>query len=62
MSGKAMQVAAPPAGTALRDVTRRIEEREGHVAEYAASLLTVREAFAAPKIRVGVIRVTPGHK
>jgi hypothetical protein len=29
MSGKAMQVAVPPAGSALREMTRRIEKRVG---------------------------------
>lgn len=30
MSGKAMQDAVPPLGTALREVTRKFEESEGH--------------------------------
>ena len=47
--GKAMQVTVPPAGSALRELMRRIEESEGHVAEFAASLLPLEEALAAPK-------------
>jgi len=46
MSGKAIQVAVPPAGT-VREVTRG--KSEGHGAEFAASLLPRKSAFAAPK-------------
>jgi hypothetical protein len=46
MSGKAIQDAVPPAGT-VREVTRR--KSEGHGAEFAASLLPRKSAFAAPK-------------
>jgi hypothetical protein len=46
MSGKAMQDAVLPAGT-VREVTRR--KSEGHGAEFAASLLPTKSAFAAPK-------------
>jgi hypothetical protein len=45
MSGKALD-SVPPAGT-VRDVTRR--KSEGHGAEFAASLLPVKVALAAPK-------------
>jgi hypothetical protein len=48
MSGKAKQDAVPPAGTDIWEVTLYIEESEGHT-EFAASLLQVNEAFAAPK-------------
>jgi hypothetical protein len=47
MSGKAFQDAAPPARTAIQEVTL-IEESEGH-ANDPASLLHRTEAFAAPK-------------
>ena len=50
MSGKAMN-SVPPAGT-VRDVTRR--KCEGHGAEFAASLLEQRDAFAAPKAEARV--------
>jgi hypothetical protein len=61
MSGKAMQSTVPPAGTA-RVVTRRIEESEGHVAEFAASLLPRRDALAAPKLEPLVLAITFSHK
>jgi hypothetical protein len=60
MSGKAMQSTVPPAGTA-RVVTRRIEESEGHVAEFAASLLPMTDALAAPKLEPLVLAITPSH-
>lgn len=52
--------AVPPAGTAFREVTRRIES-EGHVAEFAASLVPVTKAFPAPKLERGVMLVTTAH-
>jgi hypothetical protein len=61
MSGKAMQSTVPPAGTA-RVVTRRIEESEGHVAEFAASLLPRRDALAAPKLEPLLLAITFSHK
>jgi hypothetical protein len=61
MSGKAMQSTVPPAGTA-RVVTRRIAESEGHVAEFAASLLPRRDALAAPKLEPMVLAITLSHK
>jgi hypothetical protein len=61
MSGKAMQSTVPPAGTA-RVVTRRIEESEGHVAEFAASLLPLTDALAAPKLEPAVLAITFSHK
>ena len=51
MSGKAID-SVPPAGT-VRDVTRR--KCEGHGAEFAASLLKQRDAFAAPKAETRVM-------
>jgi hypothetical protein len=57
MSGKAMQNSVPPAGT-VRVVMRRIEESEGHVAEFAASLLSITEALAAPKVEDSMILLT----
>jgi hypothetical protein len=54
MSGKAMQGSAPAAGT-VRVVMRRINEGEGHVAGFAASLLPLTEAFAAPNLAVRAI-------
>ena len=62
MSGKAMQNAAPPVETAFREVTRRIEESEGHVAEFAASLVPGMKALPAPKLVTGVIVLTRAHK
>jgi hypothetical protein len=44
MSGKAID-AVPPVGT-VQEVTRR--KSEGHGAEFAASLLPRKSAFAAP--------------
>jgi hypothetical protein len=54
MSGKAID-SVPPAGT-VRDVTRR--KCEGHGAEFAASLLGSRDAFAAPKAESCVMGIT----
>jgi len=48
MSGKVID-AVPPARTAIWEVTLFVEESEGHSAEFAASLLQVEGAFAAPK-------------
>src|ERR1700722_14951903 len=59
MSGKAMSV--PPAGT-VREVTRRIEESEGHVARVCGLLVTRVEAFAAPKLEVPVARIRGNDK
>lgn len=53
MSGKVMQDAVPPAGTALK-VTWRIEE-SGHMLKVAASLLGLGLALAAPKREPDVI-------
>jgi hypothetical protein len=61
MSGKAMQSTVPPAGTA-RVVTRRIEESEGHVAEFAASLLPTTDALAAPKLETLLRVIAFSHK
>jgi hypothetical protein len=61
MSGKALNVAVPSAGTAIRDMVRRIEESVGHE-EFAASLLRRLEALAAPKGRNSVITLTRSHK
>jgi hypothetical protein len=61
MSGKAMQSSVPPSGT-VRVVSRRIEECEGHVAEFAASLVLLTDALAAPKFENVVIVITSGHK
>ena len=57
-----MQNAAPPVETAFREVTRRIEESEGHVAEFAASLVPGMKALPAPKLVTGVIVLTRAHK
>jgi hypothetical protein len=56
-----MQSSVPPSGT-VRVVSRRIEECEGHVAEFAASLVLITDALAAPKFENGVIVVTSGRK
>lgn len=56
-----MQSSVPPSGT-VRVVSRKVEECEGHVAEFAASLLLLREALAAPKFQNAVIVVTSGRK
>jgi hypothetical protein len=58
MSGEAI-VSVPPAGT-VWDVTRR--KCEGHGAEFAASLLERRDAFAAPKAESCVMWITRGDK
>jgi hypothetical protein len=51
-----MQDVVPPAGTAFREVTRSFEESEGRVAqEFAASLLPLRGALAAPKVPTEVV-------
>ncbi len=60
MSGKAMQSSIPPGGT-VRVVSRRIEESEGHVAEFAAPLVSMTDALAAPKREGSVILVTRRH-
>lgn len=57
-----MQVAAPPDGSALREVIRRIEEGEGHVAEYAAPLVALTKALPAPNPGSRVIRLLALHK
>ena len=54
-------MSVPPAGT-VREVTRRIEESEGHVAEFAASLLPRRDALAAPKLEPLLLVITFSHK
>ena len=50
MSGKAMQDAIPPAGTAFRELSSKDEESEGHCFEFAASLLPWNKALAKPKV------------
>jgi hypothetical protein len=50
--------AAPPARTAIWEVTLFVRESEGHSTSFAASLLQVEDAFAAPKIGRGVIGIT----
>jgi hypothetical protein len=40
VSGKAMPITVPPAGTAIREMSRTIEESEGHLLEFAASFVT----------------------
>jgi hypothetical protein len=57
MSGKA-KFAAPAIGAAIREMTRSIEESEGHVAEFAASLLPERGALAAPNLEATVFLIT----
>jgi hypothetical protein len=47
VSGKALH-AVPPAGTAIRELSRTIEESEGHLPEVAASFVTWNEALAEP--------------
>lgn len=51
-----MQGAIPPAGTAIQEVTRRVEESVH--AKVAASLLRMDEALAAPKLEKSVILLT----
>jgi len=53
MSGKAVQLTVPAART-VRVVTRGIVKSDGHVAEFAASLLSMREALAAPNSELPV--------
>jgi hypothetical protein len=43
-------------------MTRRIEESEGHVAEFAASLLPEKGALAAPNLKAGVFLITATAK
>lgn len=61
MSGKAIQNAAPPAGTA-RELTRRIEESEGHVTWLRPLFLHQGEALPAPKMKIRVISITRRRK
>jgi hypothetical protein len=43
-------------------VTRGIEESDGHVAEFAASLLPMTEALAAPNSELAVTLISRPHK
>ena len=54
-----MQHAAPPAGTAIRELSRIVEESEGHVLEVAASFVTQRTALAEPKVSNSLIPLMP---
>jgi hypothetical protein len=47
-SGKAMQGTVRQRATAIWEVTRNFEESEAH--EFAASLVQVDNAFAAPNV------------
>jgi len=58
MSGKAMRDAVPPAGTAIREAIRGIEQSEGHVAGVCGLLGAVRDALAEPKHRHAVSGIT----
>jgi len=49
MSGKAMQEAVPPARTAIREMSRKVEESEGHFLELRPLLLHPKGALAEPK-------------
>ena len=48
MSGKAMQETVPPAGTAIWELSKAMEESEGH-AVVRPLLLLREEAFLKPK-------------
>src|ERR1700731_3920139 len=59
MSGKAMSV--PPAGT-VREVTRRIEESEGHVARVCGLFISQSRSICRAKVGVPVVRITGNDK
>ena len=48
MSGKAMY-AVPPVETAIREMSRTVEESEGHVSEFAASFVTGSRSICGTK-------------
>jgi hypothetical protein len=56
MSGKAMQVAVPPGGSALREMTRS-EKSEGHGAGVCGLFVDSNEALPEPKRRSGVAKL-----
>jgi hypothetical protein len=48
MSGKAMY-AVPPVETAIREMSRTVEESEGHVSEFAASFVATNRSTCGTK-------------
>jgi hypothetical protein len=44
-----MPITVPPAGTAIREMSRTIEESEGHLLEFAASFVTLERSTSRAK-------------
>jgi hypothetical protein len=44
-----MLITVPPAGTAIREMSRTIEESEGHLLEFAASFVILERSTSRAK-------------